>query len=126
MVDLMNSETSIISFTHLGANFFQYDEEGELPFAMCIVASLNPDIIVENTITKITEFWSEYLRQNPIDNIDLTRITTSKISYGYSEEEMTDIIINPDTLVMILSYSDERERVITLELASTPEQFTLH
>ena len=125
---MTQTTTKLIEFTQLEANFFHYDEGGDLPYAMFLAASPTPDPVVENTIKKITDFWTEYLRNNPTDNVDLSRISTTKISYGHSEDDdnLTDIIITPDTLVMILSYSEDRERIVTLELSSMPGSFTVH
>ena len=124
----MNQETKLISFTKLEANFFQYDESGDLPFAIFIAAAPHPDFIVENTILKITEFWTEYSQQYLGNEIDLSRISTTEISYGNSKDtaDLTDIKITSNTLILILSYSEDRERLITLELSDNPETFTLH
>lgn len=126
--------SKIVKFTQLEADFFRYDAGGDLPFAITIAIHPFADNVVKITLDKITDFCTVFNHQNSNIEIRISYEEVTEIFFGSQEdmwvakpnEELEIMRINPDTLILILRYTENREKVITLELADNIEKFTMH
>jgi hypothetical protein len=108
---------NIITFTEVTAELFEHDD-GEFPSLISVVTAPLTSEIVDSLITRMLPLFDE-----STDLVEVTFLHATKITHKESSE---DTLLTPNTLVLILGYSEERERVITLELASTKEELRIH
>jgi hypothetical protein len=113
----MSPANDILTFTHIDSELFKHDD-GEFPGFITIVTAPYPADVVTETVQRMMTFFEEY-----VDIVSVSNVRTSEISHG---DGSADTLLTPSTLVLLLRYSEDRERLIILELATSRETLLIH
>ena len=113
----MTQTSEILNLTEIDAELFQH-EDGEFPHIITLVTMANIEEVVAHTINNMMDLFEEYS--------EYVTISHKYAKFMGSEDEDNDITLTPATLVLLLSYSQDRQRIIILELADSKEHFSVH
>lgn len=117
---MMTQDREIISLTKIDAELFTNDE-GEFPTFITLVTSSTPTEIVTLVVQRMGDLFTEQYNETAAPfGVALQSAETIR-----DREDNTHTIITPETLAMILEY-DQSQRLIVLELGTSPHDFTLH
>ena len=117
---MMPPTSEVISLTTIEPELFQNDE-GKFPTLITLVTAYKPDDIVTAVLNRMDALFTEYHKTNPND---LTVIVDSASHIKDTDGDI-QAIITPDTLVLLLDYGAD-SRMITLQLGTSPNDFTVH
>ena len=113
----MTQTSEILTFTEIDAELFQHDD-GEFPDYITIVTLDEVDEVVTDTIKRMLFFFREHS--------DVVKVVMAFAHEIGSEDGEDNIVLTPSMLVLVLSYNEERKRIICLELATSKEAFSVH
>jgi hypothetical protein len=116
----MPQNREIISLTKIDAELFTNDE-GEFPTFITLITSSTPTDIVTLVLERMSDLFTEQFNEG-MDNFGVALQSAETIR---DRDENTHTIITPETLAMILDY-DQCQRLIILELGTSPNDFTIH
>ena len=114
---MTQTTNEILTLTTIEAELFQHDD-GEFPHIITLVTMAHIEDIVAHTINNMMELFKEYS--------EYVTVSHKYAKFLGSEDENDDITLTPATLVLLLSYSKDRQRIIILELADSKEHFSVH
>jgi len=118
----MSLKSKIISLTTIDVEMFM-DEEGNFPTFITLLTSPNPDHVVTLVVGRMTDLFIEYAQEFPWEDFTVVHKSAEHIR---DKTDDTTTLITSDTLALVLNYEDSGDRLITLELGYSQNDFSIH
>ena len=100
----------------LSEEFFKNDA-GDFPVGITLVTLPDTSNIVRSMVDRILSFLTQ-----AEESVEVSLAACKEMFF--EDESLT--LLHPTTLILILDYGTDTEKMITLELASTREELSIH